>query len=317
MATVNATPDSFSDGGVHDKLSAAISYISSSISAGATIIDIGGYSTRPGAAFVSVGEEINRVVPIIRAMRNRNFLERMNHCIDVRVSEEILQQHIETILTTPISIDTFRWQVAEAAIEAGANCINDVHAFGGPDSWDDRLGEGTEKANDYTINMKAIARRYSVPVVLMHSRGDAGSNKDYTTFNYAADERGRGAVLEGVRVELGARVDLVTKGKGGVRRWLVIVDPGIGFSKSTEGNLELLRSAKEVVGYNNMIGNRWFFFLIILVPIQTKHSFTFSSSARQECIVGISSTHRTVQKVFPERDTRATTRWTPNSTPKS
>jgi dihydroneopterin aldolase/2-amino-4-hydroxy-6-hydroxymethyldihydropteridine diphosphokinase/dihydropteroate synthase len=105
-------------------------------------------------------------------------------------------------------------------------------------------------------NMKAIARRYSVPVILMHSRGDAGSNKDYTAFSFAADERGRGAVLEGVRVELGGRVDLVTKGKGAVRRWLVIVDPGIGFSKSLDGNLELLRSAQEMVGYTS-IGSGW------------------------------------------------------------
>jgi len=254
MATVNATPDSFSDGGIHDKLSAALSYISSSIFAGATIIDIGGYSTRPGAAFVSVEDEVNRVVPIIRAMRDRKFLQDMNHDIGVE-SDDVLKRHIDTILTTPISVDTFRWQVAEAAIEAGANCINDVHAFGGPDSWH-RLGEGDE--NEYTTKMKAIARKYSVPVILMHSRGDAGSNKDYKAFSYAADEKGRCKVLEGVRVELGARVDLVTKGKGGVRRWLVVVDPGIGFSKSTEGNLELLRSAKEVVEYS-MIGNRQFF----------------------------------------------------------
>ena len=260
MATVNATPDSFSDGGIHDNLSTALSYISSSIFAGATIIDIGGYSTRPGAAFVSVEDEVNRVVPIIRAMRDIKFLQDMNHNIGAE-SDDVLKRHIDTILTTPISVDTFRWQVAEAAIEAGANCINDVHAFSGPDSWH-RLEEGEE--NEYTTKMKAVARKYSVPVILMHSRGDAGSNKDYTAFSYAADEKGRCTVLEGVRVELGARVDLVTKGKGGVRRWLVIVDPGIGFSKSTEGNLELLRSAKEVVGYT-MIGNCQFSLLLLFV----------------------------------------------------
>lgn len=258
MATVNATPDSFSDGGVHDQLSAALSYISSSISAGATIIDIGGYSTRPGASFVSVEDEINRVVPIIQAMRNREFLEGMKHDIGAD-SDEVLQRHIETVLMTPISIDTFRWQVAEAAIEAGANCINDVYAFGGPDSWGPPGKAASGEGNEYTVNMKTIARKYAVPVILMHSRGDAGSNKDYTTFDYAADEKGRGVVMEAVRVELGARVDLVTKGKGGVRRWLVIVDPGVGFSKSTEGNLELLSLAHKVVG-NTMIGNGQFLF---------------------------------------------------------
>lgn len=246
MATVNVTPDSFSDGGLHNNVPAALSYISSSVFAGATIVDVGGYSTRPGAAFVSVEDEINRVVPIIRAMRDRKFLESMTHPIAVESDEEI-QRHVETILTTPISIDTFRWQVAEAAIEAGANCVNDVCAFGGRELW--RL---PAEANEYTVRMKAVARKWSVPVILMHSRGDAGSNKDYKAFEYAADEKGNGTVLEGVRVELGARVDLVTKGKDGLRRWLVIVDPGIGFSKSLQGNLEVLRSAEEVVGYTEI-----------------------------------------------------------------
>jgi dihydroneopterin aldolase/2-amino-4-hydroxy-6-hydroxymethyldihydropteridine diphosphokinase/dihydropteroate synthase len=184
----------------------------------------------------------------------------MKHDIGME-SDGALRRHIETILATPISVDTFRWQVAEAAIKAGANCINDVSAFGGPDSWR-ASGEAVGgEVNEYMTNMKAIARNYSVPVILMHSRGDAGSNKDNTAFSYAADERGRGAVMEGVRAELGGRVDLVTKGKGTVRRWLVIVDPGIGFSKSLDGNLEFLRSAQEMVGYT-LIGSGWCYRLL-------------------------------------------------------
>ncbi len=173
----------------------------------------------------------------------------LKHGIDN--SEEAQEEHIEAIMKIPISIDTFRPEVAEAAIQAGANCINDVYAFTGPNSWLP-ASLGNEVANENTVNMKLIARKYGVPIVLMHSRGDAGSNKDYSSFAYALDNEGRGAVLEGVRVELGAKVNRIVRGKGGVRRWLVIVDPGIGFSKTLEGNLELLRSAKSVVADVNI-----------------------------------------------------------------
>jgi len=262
MAAVNVTPDSFSDGGIHDTLPTALRYISSSVAAGAAIIDIGGYSTRPGAAFVSIDDEISRVVPVIQAMRNREALMALKH--DVDDSEEALEQHIEAIMKIPTSVDTFRWEVAEAAIQAGANCINDVSAFTGHDSWSPASLE-TEVLNEKTVNMKSIARKYGVPVVLMHSRGDAGSNKDYSSFSYAADKEGRGTVLEGVRVELGAKVDRVVRGKGGVRRWLVIVDPGIGFSKTLEGNLEILRDARSVVADVN-IGQGSFIFLFYNFP---------------------------------------------------
>jgi dihydroneopterin aldolase/2-amino-4-hydroxy-6-hydroxymethyldihydropteridine diphosphokinase/dihydropteroate synthase len=93
------------------------------------------------------------------------------------------------------------------------------------------------------LEMKKIAREFGVPVVLMHSRGDAGANKDYDAYEYAGPGQ---AVLEGVRIELGAKVDLIVQGKGGIRRWLVIVDPGVGFSKTLDGNLEVLRDAAAV-----------------------------------------------------------------------
>ena len=220
MATLNVTPDSFSDGAKHNALSAALSYAATSVAAGATIIDIGGYSTRPGAAYVSVEDEISRVVPAVKALR------------DPAISPNTVQ--------IPISVDTFRWEVAEEAIKAGANCINDVYAFSGPDSWP--LPTAHAKDLTHTINLKAIARKYAVPVVLMHSRGDAGQNKDYSQYSYAS-----ASTLEGVRVELGAKIDQIVIGKGGVRRWLVIVDPGIGFSKTLQGNIEVLRNARSIV----------------------------------------------------------------------
>jgi dihydroneopterin aldolase/2-amino-4-hydroxy-6-hydroxymethyldihydropteridine diphosphokinase/dihydropteroate synthase len=216
MATLNMTPDSFSDGSMHNSLPYAISYASASITYGADIIDIGGYSTRPGAAHVSPDEEIARVIPVIQALRRAPNLS-------------------PKIRDTLISVDTFRPEVAKAAVLAGANCVNDVCGFHGPEY------PPTTLSKEHLLVMRRLARDLATPVVLMHSRGDAGLNKDY------GQQAGRGPpVLEAIRTELGARVDAVVRGRGGVRRWLVIVDPGIGFSKSVEDNLTVLRSASSI-----------------------------------------------------------------------
>ncbi|KAH7883070.1 Dihydropteroate synthase-like protein [Phlebopus sp. FC_14] len=229
MATLNVTPDSFSDGSVHHTLPAAIAYATTSVNSGADIIDIGGYSTRPGAAYVSAEEEIHRLVPVITAIRSHE------------------DEQVRDVL---VSVDTFRWDVAEAAVHAGANCINDVYAFSGPDY------PLTRTSAEHLLKMREVARGLCVPVVLMHSRGDAGSNKNYDQYP--------GGVVEGVKVELGEKVEAIVKGKGGVRRWLVIVDPGIGFSKSVDGQLALLRSASSITadetgnplaGYPQLIGS--------------------------------------------------------------
>ena len=233
MATLNATPDSFSDGSMHYTLPNALSYATNAVANGASIIDIGGYSTRPGAAFVSPEEEFTRVVPVVQAIREESSL--LTPRPPGRMSL------LARTATTLISVDTFRWEVAEESVHAGANCVNDVCAFSGPD-W-----PPTEQSEVHFAKMRQVTRDLAVPVVLMHSRGPAAENKDYSQYAYAADENGRGAVLEAVRVELGAKVEKAVKGPGGIRRWLVIVDPGIGFSKTLEGNLELLREASSVV----------------------------------------------------------------------
>lgn len=224
MATLNATPDSFSDGSLHNSLPAAISYVNKSVTAGADIIDIGGYSTRPGAAFVSREEEISRVLPIIQAVRGPE-------------SDSSAQANAQDVL---ISVDTFRREVAEAAILAGANCINDVYAFTGPEYPLNRASA------EHLLGMRRVARDLAVPVVLMHSRGDAGSNEDYSDYMHAETA----AILEGIRVELGAKVNAIVRGKNGIRRWFVIVDPGVGFSKSREDNLEILRHASQITKVN-------------------------------------------------------------------
>ena len=251
MSTLNATPDSFSDGSVNNTLPAALSYARESVSAGAAIVDIGGYSTRPGAAFVGVQEEIDRVVPIVQAIR-----------LAASTDMEGGAEESEKLRHILISVDTFRWEVAEAAVRAGANCINDVYAFTGPEYFLEVEGEdGVRRAEEYLEGMKRVAREYATPCVLMHSRGDAGQNKGYKAmYGYAGL---RGAVVEGVRVELGQKVDKVVRGRGGVRRWLVVVDPGVGFSKTVEGNLEVLRDAKMIVE-DVLVGQGLLFFLCVL-----------------------------------------------------
>ncbi|KAJ3761440.1 Dihydropteroate synthase [Lentinula raphanica] len=239
MATLNATPDSFSDGSMHNTIPTALAYVRQAASA--DIIDIGGYSTRPGATSVSVNEETDRVVPIIQALRSVSSAINVDH-----EGDQVVQE-------MPISVDTFRWEVAEKAILAGANCINDVYAFTGPQNYfDPQTGSNTEQATEYMRRMKAVARKFAVPAILMHSRGDAGMNKDYSVYDYSDDA----AVIEGVRAELGMKVDAITKGKGGIRRWNVIVDPGIGFSKTVEDNLELLRHGASVTD-DKLIGTRF------------------------------------------------------------
>lgn len=232
MATLNATPDSFSDGSVHNALPSALSYVDSSVAAGADIIDIGGYSTRPGADYVSPEDEISRVVPIIEAVRHSES-----------PSKDVL-----------FSVDTFRFDVAEAAVLAGANCINDVHAFTGPD-----YPLNATSAQNF-LAMRKVARNLSVPVVLMHSRGDAGSNKDYGQYKGSSIS----TVLNAIQLELGDKVSAAVRGKGGIRRWNVIVDPGVGFSKTVADNLEILRNASlitktrktwnSLAGYPQLIG---------------------------------------------------------------
>lgn len=215
MATLNYTPDSFSDGGQNNTNEAALEYVTNAVCEGADIIDIGGYSTRPGAAVVSEEEEISRVVTALRIIR---------------------ESQDERVKSVPISVDTFRPAVAEAAITAGANCINDVYALHGPEY------PPNDSSTSCFVEMRALARRLCVPVIMMHSRGDAGSNKDYTS--YASPTKiGQLHVLAGVRSELAAKMTLATKGVDALRRWQVVVDPGIGFSKTVDGNLELLRNA--------------------------------------------------------------------------
>jgi dihydropteroate synthase len=200
MGVVNVTPDSFSDGGQFLDTKKAVEHGLQMAADGAAIIDVGGESTRPGSASVSTDEQIGRVAPVIRTLREKT---------DV-----------------PISIDTCRFEVAQAALDAGAAMINDITALS-----DERLGE--------------LAAERQVPVVLMHIQGTPATMQIEPKYDDVVAE-----VLD----FLLSRADRAER--LGIARERVFIDPGIGFGKTLEHNLLLLRQIDEFVstGYRVLVG---------------------------------------------------------------
>jgi dihydropteroate synthase len=194
MGILNATPDSFSDGGRFNQIEMAVERATELVSHGAHIIDIGGESTRPGHVEVSIDEELERVIPIIQA--------------------------ISKAVKVPISIDTYKAEVAEQALKAGAHIINDV--WGG-------------KAD---IRMAGVAATYQVPVILMHNR----NNRSYGHF---------------YRDVINDLFESITMMKAaGVKDENIILDPGIGFAKNLTENLQMMRDLDKLVaiGYPVLLG---------------------------------------------------------------
>lgn len=184
MGILNVTPDSFSDGGTHNTLDSALKYAEKMINEGADIIDIGGESTRPGYTPVSDDEEISRVVPVIEKIKD-NF--------DI-----------------PISADTYKSAVAEAAAKAGADLINDIWGF----KYDEKVAEITSK--------------YNLACCLMHNR----KNAVYNNF------------IEDVLSDLKESISIAEK--HGVNKNKIVIDPGVGFAKNYEQNLEIINRLEEL-----------------------------------------------------------------------
>jgi dihydropteroate synthase len=191
MGVLNVTPDSFSDGGRFTSPDTAIAHGLSLFEAGADIVDVGGESTRPGSARVTPEEEIRRVVPVIEGLRRRG--------------------------AGPLSIDTTRAEVGVAALEAGADLVNDVSGF--------RFDPGL---------VRAAAER-GVPAVAMHLRGTFASMHERPRY---------GDVMGEVMAEL--RESLARAERAGLRRSQVVVDPGIGFAKDAAQSLEALARLPEL-----------------------------------------------------------------------
>jgi dihydropteroate synthase len=194
MGILNMTPDSFSDGGRYNNLDKAVEHAKEMVQNGADIIDIGGESTRPGFAEISVEEELSRVLPIIKA----------------------ISQHVQI----PISIDTYKAEVARLAIEAGAHIINDI--------WGAKADE----------NMGRVAAEANAPIILMHNRHE----RNYKIF------------IRDVINDLYESIAIVKK--AGVKDENIILDPGIGFARDYQENLLTMRNLDKFVmlGYPVLLG---------------------------------------------------------------
>ncbi|HKO56688.1 MAG TPA: dihydropteroate synthase [Thermoanaerobaculia bacterium] len=187
MGILNITPDSFSDGGVHFDHTKAVHAAMQMEEDGAAVVDVGGESTRPGSAPVSVEQEIARVVPVIAQIRARSEVA--------------------------ISIDTRKAAVARAALEAGADMINDVSGL------------------RHDPLLTDVAREAGVPVIVMHMRGEPATMQQLAVYD---------DVVADVARELRERLDAAA----GLEQ--VLIDPGIGFAKTFEHNLELLARCNEL-----------------------------------------------------------------------
>jgi len=201
MGVLNITPDSFSDGGMFIDPSRAIDHALALQQAGADILDIGAESTRPGALGINAEEELRRLLPVLQGLRGK--------------------------LKIPVSLDTRKSAVAEIAVGAGAQILNDVSGL----NHDPRLAE--------------IAARHKAPLILMHMRGEP---RTMQTAPFARD------VVKDVTQ--GLRTSIRKARKAGVAKSQIILDPGIGFVKSFEQNYELLANLPQLarLGYPLMVG---------------------------------------------------------------
>ncbi|SFM30748.1 dihydropteroate synthase [Salibacterium qingdaonense] len=183
MGILNVTPDSFSDGGLYNQKENALQRARDMIEQGADMIDVGGESTRPGSTKVEGEEERRRVIPVLKE----------------------LSAH----LTVPLSIDTYKAETARAALEAGADIINDVRGA---------------KADP---EMAGVAACYDAPIILMHNR----ENTDYND------------VMKDMIADIEESIEICRS--AGVRKDRIILDPGIGFAKTYDQNLEVMRRLEE------------------------------------------------------------------------
>ncbi len=190
MGVLNVTPDSFSDGGLYFQRDKAIEHGLSMAQDGADIIDVGGESTRPYSEKISLQEELDRVIPVIQAL-----------------SSEI---------KIPISIDTYRAEVARQALQAGASIINDISAL------------------RFDPDMISVAAEAGVPVVLMHMQGSPIDMQKDPTYENLIPE-----ILDFLKDAIDRAV------AGGIQKDMIIVDPGIGFGKTFDHNLQIIRELNQ------------------------------------------------------------------------
>lgn len=220
MGILNVTPDSFSDGGKYNNLDSALRQAEKMVAEGADILDVGGESTRPGHVQIGDEQEICRVVPVIEALKKR---------FDV-----------------PVSIDTYKGDVAEAALMAGADLLNDIWGF----RYDERCAK--------------LAARYDVAVCLMHNR----DNTEYADF------------MKEVIADL--QTSLAIAEKYGVKKEKIMLDPGVGFGKTLEQNLVVMNHLQDIVamGYPVLLGTsrKSMIGLTLDLPVDEREEGTMATS---------------------------------------
>lgn len=218
---INVTPDSFSDGGQFFAIEEALKQARKLIAEGATILDIGGESTRPGSSYVEIEEEIQRVVPVIQAIRQES---------------DVL-----------ISVDTWKSQVAEAALRAGANIVNDITGLMG----DEKMAEVVARAGAQVVIMfNPVMARPQHPSSLIFPHfgfGEAFTKEDLADFEQLSVEELMTAFFDRAL----ARVE-----KAGISKGNIMLDPGIGFGLTKKENLILLRDLGKLhkMGYPIFLG---------------------------------------------------------------
>lgn len=201
MGILNVTPDSFSDGGKYFDLKKAIAHGEEMVNQGADIIDIGGESTRPGAEIVPLAEELRRVIPVIENLAKK--------------------------IKIPISIDTYKSEVAKRALDAGAKMVNDISGL------------------RFDPEMVKIVSQYQAPVVIMHIKGTPRNMQENPEYTDVVDEI-YDFFLERINFALDS----------GIKKENIYLDPGIGFGKTVEHNLDILRRISEFhsLGYPLVLG---------------------------------------------------------------
>ncbi len=198
IGILNVTPDSFSDGDRYLEVDKAVGHAIEMAREGADIIDVGGESTRPFAKKISVDEELDRVIPVIKAL-----------------SKEI---------TIPISIDTYKAAVAQESLKSGASIINDISAL------------------RFDPHMAAVAAQAEIPLILMHMKGTPQNMQENPTYDDLISE-----ILNFLKKALKRAAD------AGVKEDLTIVDPGIGFGKTFDDNLKIIKHLAHFVTLNRPI----------------------------------------------------------------
>lgn len=220
MGILNVTPDSFSDGGRYDRMDQALLHAEALLEAGADILDIGGESTRPGHVTISSGEELERVCPVIEAIKSRM---------------DIL-----------ISLDTYKSEVAKAGIQAGADMINDIWGL----KWDGTMAE--------------VIAEGGVSCCLMHNR------KEPVYKNYPAD------------VAADLRESLALAEQAGIDADRICIDPGIGFGKTLEQNLQLMNHLEclQELGYPVLLGTsrKSMIGLTLDLPVEQREEGTIATT---------------------------------------